>query len=63
MNDKESYFREEFDFDDIQIAINKNRGIKIRNMIIKSGILIVIVLVILIIILIIITLIKRFSTY
>ena len=63
MNDKESYFREEFDFDDIQIGINKNRGIKIRNMIIKSGILIVIVLVILIIILIIITLIKRFSTY
>lgn len=63
MNDKESYFREEFDFDDIQIAINKNRGIKIRNMIIKSGILIVIVLVILIIILIIITLIKIFSTY
>jgi hypothetical protein len=63
MNDKESYFREEFDFDDIQIAINKNRGIKIRNMIIKSGLLIVIVLVILIIILIIITLIKRFSTY
>ena len=63
MNDKESYFREEFNFDDIQIAINKNRGIKIRNMIIKSGILIVIVLVILIIILIIITLIKRFSTY
>ncbi len=63
MNDKENYFREEFDFDDIQIAINKNRGIKIRNMIIKSGLLIVIVLVILIIILIIIALIKRFSTY
>ena len=63
MNDKESYFREEFDFDDIQIAINKNRGIKIRNMIIKSGLLIIIVLVILIIILLIITLIKRFSTY
>ena len=63
MNDKESYFREEFDFDDIQIAINKNRGIKIRNMIIKSGLLIIVVLVILIIILIIITLIKRFSTY
>jgi len=63
MNDtKEEFLKKEFEFDDIQITLNKNKGIKIRAIIIKTGLIITIILIFCIIILLLLIITKKLTS-